>query len=156
MKESVPRSSRGLAARHARGALQAARTPPFPPAALPRRSDRRALVVEEDSAIMCLCRDVLENSGFVVDVVDSGIAAVVAARERLPDLILMDSQLRDVASREAIGWLRANPALRSTPIIVLTANADDDADLAAARPGLSLRKPLSPAIIRRTIREILD
>jgi CheY-like chemotaxis protein len=37
-----------------------------------------------------------------VDAVDSGVAAVMAARENKPDLILMDLQLRDVAGREAI------------------------------------------------------
>jgi CheY-like chemotaxis protein len=119
------------------------------------QSGRRALVVETDPVTLRLCRDVLESSGFVVDAVDSGIAAVVAAREELPDLILMDLQLRDVPGGEAIGWLRSNPALRSTPIIVLTANVGDDADLVAALPGASMRKPLSPAAIRRTIREVL-
>jgi CheY-like chemotaxis protein len=118
-------------------------------------SGQRALVVEADPVTLRLCRDVLESSGFVVDAVDSGIGAVVAAREGLPDLIFLDLQLRDVPGGEAIGWLRSNPALRSTPIIVLTANAGDDADLVAARPGASLRKPLSPATIRRTIREVL-
>ena len=117
---------------------------------------RRALVVEADPATLQLCRAVLESSGFVVDAVDSGIAAVVAAREGLPDLILMDLQLRDVPGREAIGWLRSNPALRSTPIVVLTANAEEEADLVATRPGASLRKPVSPAAIQRTIREVLQ
>jgi two-component system, cell cycle response regulator DivK len=116
---------------------------------------RRVLVVESEPATLQMCRSVLEGSGFVVDAVDSGIAAVVAAREELPDVILMDLQLRDVPGREAIGWLRSNPALKSTPIIVLTDYAEDEAELAATRPGASLRKPLSPAMIRRMIREVL-
>jgi len=119
------------------------------------QSRRRALVVEAEPTTLRLCRDALESSGFVVDAVDSGIAAVVAAREALPDLIVMDLQLRDVPGREAISWLRSNPALRSTPIIVLTTNAEDDAGLAATRPGASLRKPVSPGTIQRTIREVL-
>jgi CheY-like chemotaxis protein len=84
----------------------------------------------------------------------AGIAAVVAARESPPDLALVDVQLRDVPGREAIGWLRSNPALQSTPIIVLTTNAEDDVVL--ARPYASLPKPVSPAAIRRTIREVLN
>jgi len=91
---------------------------------------RRALVVEAEPVTLQLCRDTLENSGFVVDAVESGIAAVVSAREGLPDVIVMDVQLRDVPGREAIAWLRSNPALRSTPIIVLTANAEDEASVA--------------------------
>jgi two-component system, cell cycle response regulator DivK len=125
------------------------------PAPSPGRPRRRALVVEAEPATLRLCRDILENSGFVVDAVDSGIAAVVAAREWLPDLIVMDLQLRDVPGREAIAWLRSNPALRSTPIIVLTSNADDDGDLAATRPGASLRKPVTPVAIQRLIQDVL-
>lgn len=126
----------------------------FPKRSGPKGSGQRALVVEADPVTLRLCRDVLESAGFEVDAVDSGIAAVVATRAGLPDLILMDLQLRDVPGGEAIGWLRSNPALRSTPIIVLTTSAGDDADVAAAQPGASLRKPLSPVTIRRTIHEV--
>jgi CheY-like chemotaxis protein len=117
---------------------------------------RRALVVGADSATLQLCRDALESSGFAADAVDSGIAAVVAARESPPDLVLVDVQLRDVPGREAIGWLRSNPALQSTPIIFLTTNAEDDVVPTLARQYASLPKPVSPAAIRRTIREVLD
>jgi CheY-like chemotaxis protein len=76
---------------------------------------RRALVVGADSETLQLCRDALESSGFVADAVDSGIAAVVAARASPPYLVLVDVQLRDVPGCEAIGWLRSNPSLQSTP-----------------------------------------
>jgi two-component system cell cycle response regulator DivK len=116
---------------------------------------RRALVVEADPVTLRLCRNVLESSGFVVDAVDSGIAAVVAARQGRPDLILMDLQLRDVPGGEAIGWLRSNPALQATPIILITSNGGDELELAAALPGASLRKPLSSSAIQRTLQEVL-
>ena len=116
----------------------------------------RALVVGADPVTLRFCRDALKCSGFAVDAVDSGIAAVVAAREDLPDLIFVDVQLRDVPGREAIRWLRSNPALQSTPIIVLTTNAEDDAAPDLTRPGPSLLKPVSLAALRRVIREVLE
>jgi CheY-like chemotaxis protein len=148
------RSSQGLVAERAEDSTETTREVEPSRASLSERSKRRALVVEADPVTLRLCREVLESSGFLVDAADSGIAAVVAAREGHPDLILVDLQLRDVPGGEAIGWLRSNPALRSTPIIVLTANAADDADLIAVRPASSLRKPLSPAAIRRAIRQL--
>ena len=117
------------------------------------RSDRRALVVGADPATLRFCRDALESAGFAVHAVDTGIAAVVAAREELPDLILLDIQLRDVPGREAIKWLRSIAALRSTPIVVLTAEAEDDA---VSPPTPSLRKPVSLAAIWHTIHEVLE
>jgi len=121
----------------------------------PRRSQRRALVVEAEPATLRQCRDVLESCGFLVDAVDTGLAALVAARAGLPDLILLDLQLRDVPGREAIEWLRSNPALRSTPIIVLNTSADDEANLAGILPGAMLRKQASSAALRRSIQELL-
>lgn len=134
-----------LSARPAAEDTAAVLPSPAPPS---KQACRRALVVGADQSTLRLCRDVLESAGFVVDDVESGIGAVVATREELPDLILMDLQLRDVPGREAIGWLRSNPALRSTPIVVLTTNADATADLA-------LRKPISRATVQRMIHEVL-
>ena len=117
------------------------------------RSHRRALVVGADPATLRFCRDALESSGFAVHAVDTGIAAVVAAREELPDLIFVDAQLHDFPGREAIKWLRSIPALQSMPIIVLTAEAEDDA---RTRQTPSLQKPVSVAAIWRTIHEVLE
>ena len=121
----------------------------------PDESLRHALIVGSDLATLRYCRDALESSGFAVDVVDSGIAAVVAAREELPDLVFVDVQLRDVPGREAIKWLRSIPALKSTPIIVLNTSAEDDVAPVLARPCAKLPKPVSFAAIRRIIREFI-
>jgi CheY-like chemotaxis protein len=153
MKET--RLCRSPAPNCSKDAIEAARveTPPTASSGLP---PRRALVVGADATTLQLCRDALENSGFAADAVDSGIAAVVAARESPPDLVLVDVQLRDVPGREAIGWLRSNPALQSTPIVALTTNAEYDVVPTVVRPYASLPKPVSPAAIRRTIREVLN
>ncbi|MFI5017885.1 MAG: response regulator, partial [Dongiales bacterium] len=122
----------------------------------PRESHQRALVAVVDSAPLRLFRTVLEDLGFEIEAVDSGIGAVMAARERCPDLILVDMQLRDVPGREAVEWLRSNPALKSTPVIILAANSEDEADAASMLPGVLLRKPVSPVTVRRAIRGVLE
>jgi CheY-like chemotaxis protein len=120
-----------------------------------KRSKPRALVIEADPASQRICRKALEASGFIVDAVDRGIAAVVAARAALPDLILVDLELPDVPGREAIGWLRSNPALRSTSVVVLVLN-EKNPDVAAIKPSATLRKPLTSLAVRRTIQKVLS
>src|SRR5262245_38516252 len=115
---TAPRSQQATTGRHGQTGVGAADTD------VP--SVRYALFVGADEAMLRQCRDLLNASGFVVDAADSGIAALVAVRKRLPDLIVMERQLRDVAGGEALGWLRSNPALRSTPVIVLTTGMEDD------------------------------
>src|SRR5476651_252349 len=100
MEELFARSGRRPAAGLAAAATATARKERA--SSMENQSRRRALVVEAEPTTLRLCRDALESSGFVVDAVDSGIAAVVAAREALPDVIVMDLQLRDVPGREAI------------------------------------------------------
>jgi two-component system, cell cycle response regulator DivK len=112
---------------------------------------RRALVAETDPAALRTCSAALAASGFAVDAVDTGIDAVIAARRHRPDVILVDLQLRDVPGREAVDWLRSNPALAATPIILLVTSAAEDAKTNGIHPTAVLRKPLSPIAIRRAI-----
>jgi CheY-like chemotaxis protein len=117
-----------------------------------RQAPRALIAIAEPSSVR-LCREVLEKDGFLVDTVDSGIGAVVAVRERLPHIILIDLQLRDVPGREAVGWLRSNPALQSTPIVII-GGAEESRVLVAPQPGAVLRKPLTPDAIRRAIGDL--
>jgi DNA-binding response OmpR family regulator len=123
-------------------------TPPSPPR-------RRVLIVATEPATLRLCNDVLNNSGIAVDiaVADSGVAAVVAAREDVPDLIFVDIQLRDVPGHEAIRWLRSIPALQSTPISMLAPDTEVDAVFGITHKVPQLCKPVSITSIKRTVEQ---
>ena len=103
---------------------------------------RRALVVTPDGTCRHLCRSALDPLGFLVEEVESGLDAVIATRVVVPNLILVGPQLRDVPGSEAIAWLRANPALDSTPLLELAAETGAD-----PMPG----KLVSPRALRRLI-----
>jgi CheY-like chemotaxis protein len=133
-----------------------AKAPSRAPLGNGNRTGGGALVVVADPVTLRLCHNILDSFGLAVTTVDSGIAAVVAARKNLPDLILVDGQLRDVPGREAIKWLRSAPELKSTPIIVLSANVEDKAAPVQSRSDPVLRNSVSPAALRRMIREVLD
>ena len=114
---------------------------------------RRAVVANTDPVSARLCRETLERIGFVTEHVDSGVAAVVAARDRVPDLILMDAQLRDASAAQVIGWLRcASMALASVPIIVIGTIDRSPLAVRDSRETVALRKPTSPAEIERAVR----
>lgn len=112
---------------------------------------RRALVVASDLTAQYACRSALEP-GWDVQVVDSGVAAVIAARRAVPGVIFVDLQLRDVPGSEAVGWLRSNPALADVPIVLIAGGAEDDAEIAAIHPNALLRKPVSCGAVERVAR----
>lgn len=89
--------------------------------------------------------------GFTGQTVDSGVAAVVAARSQVPNLILIDLQLRDVSASETIGWLRSNQQLAVVPVIVL-GSADRSRRL--SRDIHSVTKPLSSSAIERAVSDL--
>jgi len=120
-----------------------------------RNAQRTALLVEADPAARRICMAALSSSGFAVSCVESGIAAVAAAREAPPELIVIDFQLPDVPWRVAICWLRSNPVLRSTPILVLSARSLEDLDLSSMQPLALIRKPLSEERVREGMATIL-
>ena len=108
-----------------------------------------ALVAASDAQAQDTCRSVLEADLWQVVVVDSGVAAVIAARHTAPSVIFVDLQLRDVPGREAVGWLRSNHDLSAVPIVVIAGGAEDDSEIAGIDPSALLRKPLSRRAVER-------
>lgn len=115
---------------------------------------RRALLVEADPGTRTLCRKVLESLGFVVSAMDSGVAAVTEARREPPDLILIDLQLRDIDGFKLMEWLRANEALKTTPIVALSTSAEDSGSLNGWRVSALMKKPVTAGTVEQTIRKI--
>jgi DNA-binding response OmpR family regulator len=123
--------------------------------ALPAGATPRAFVGGADRATRTMCRAALEASGFDVHDMDKGVAVVSAARLATPDIVFLDDQLRDVPGREVVGWLRSNPALRATPIVLLSERSDGADSLPSAEaPTRELRKPVTFRTIRHTVRSV--
>ncbi len=81
------------------------------------------LIVEDNEKNLKLARDVLQFSGFQTLEAGSGEAAVDLARERRPDLILMDIELPGIDGITALQQLRADADTSGIPIVALTASA---------------------------------
>jgi two-component system phosphate regulon response regulator OmpR len=87
-----------------------------------RRRTFRALVVEDDQAILMLVRRVLEREGFSAEGTHSGAAAIQLLKTVAYDLLILDLKLPDESGEEVMTFLEdAQPrTLRS--VIVMTAS----------------------------------
>ena len=81
------------------------------------------LIVEDNEKNLKLARDVLQFSGFQTLEAGTGEAAVDLARQRRPDLILMDIELPGIDGITALQQLRADAQTAQIPIVALTASA---------------------------------
>ena len=86
-------------------------------------SGGRILVVEDNQDNMTLISDVLSSLNYAVIQAMDGEQGVSMAEAERPDLILMDLSLPRMDGWTATRHIKANPALRSIPIIALTAHA---------------------------------
>jgi two-component system, cell cycle response regulator DivK len=80
------------------------------------------LIVEDNEKNLKLARDVLRFNGFRTVEATSGEAALLMAREHLPDLVLMDIALPGIDGVEAARQLGAAPETAAIPIVALTAS----------------------------------
>lgn len=104
----------------------------------------RVLYIEDDAASQRLVQRVLENHDYEVLLAAEGLTGVNLARERKPDLILMDINLPGMNGREITTRLRSISNVSGTPIVALTANTSPghrERALAAGCDGF-LTKPI--------------
>jgi two-component system cell cycle response regulator DivK len=118
---------------------------------------KRILVVEDQEDNRRILRDLLTNVGFQLVEAEDGAEGVAAAETHRPDLILMDIQMPIVDGYEATRQIKANPTLKSIPVIVVTSYAlsGDEEKARAAGCDDYITKPYSPRQLLAKIKEHL-
>ena len=88
---------------------------PGPPAVI--------LIVEDNPANQMLAEAVLQGFGYRVDLAGSAAEALASIQRERPDLILMDIQLPGQDGLSLTRQLKADPEMKSIPVVALTADA---------------------------------
>jgi len=119
---------------------------------------KRILVVEDHEDNRRILRYLLNSVGYQVIEVVTGEEGVSAAEAQHPDLILMDIQLPGLDGYEATRRIKANAALRSIPIIVVTSYALSGDDKKAFEAGCDayVTKPFNPGQLLAKVRGYLE
>jgi len=81
------------------------------------------LIVEDNALNMKFFHDLLDAHGYDTLQSKDGMEALAIAREKGPDLILMDIQLPEVSSLKVTKWMKEDNNLKSIPVIAVTAFA---------------------------------
>jgi two-component system, cell cycle response regulator DivK len=118
------------------------------------------LVVDDNADNREVCEQYLRFAGCRVETAADGREGVAKAAALHPDAIVMDLGMPQLDGWEATRQLKADPATRDIPIIVVSAHAyrDDIVRATAAGADRCLVKPLTPqelmaAILRMMSRE---
>jgi two-component system alkaline phosphatase synthesis response regulator PhoP len=114
----------------------------------------KILVVDDDPNTARLVRLYLQRDGHTVSTASDGVEAVKLARERRPDLIVLDIMMPKMDGIEVCRVLRQES---DVPIIMLTARTTDEDKLRGLDTGADdyVTKPFSPGELAARVRAVL-
>jgi putative two-component system response regulator len=117
----------------------------------------RVFVVDDDPEIRRLLRKLLESTGYAVFEFESGTSALERLRSDPPDLVLLDLLLPDLSGHKVLEDIRADPATRLLPVVMLTGHATREEKIRAIREGVSdfLPKPFAPEELMPRVRSLV-
>ncbi len=119
---------------------------------------KRILVVEDQPDNRKIIRDVFAPTGYEIIEAENGEEALAAVTKARPDLTLMDIQLPVMDGYTATRRIKADPALRSIPIIAVTSYALSGEEKKAREAGCDayIPKPYSPRELLAKVRQYLS
>jgi two-component system, NtrC family, nitrogen regulation response regulator NtrX len=120
-------------------------------------SAARILVVDDESEIRGLLKEILADEGYEVDVAANASEARASRAQHDPDLILLDIWMPDADGITLLReWAQANGA--SCPVVMMSGHGTVETAVEATRLGAFdfVEKPLSLAKLLRTVERALD
>src|SRR6516164_8500782 len=104
------------------------------------------LAFEDQADNRQIIRDMLAGTDYEVTEAEDGEQALAAVAKARPDLILMGIKLPIMDGYEVTRQIKADPAMRSIPIIAVTSHALDGEEQTARAAGCDsyVPKPFSP------------
>jgi len=114
--------------------------------ALPHARRRRILIVDDDDAMVDLLGQRLGRQGFEVLVAASGEEGLAIARDRRPDLVVLDLRLPDADGFSICQELADSIETGSIPVIILSGMERPDIIRRSRAAGCQyfVRKPYDP------------
>jgi two-component system KDP operon response regulator KdpE len=106
-------------------------------------ADAVILLVEDEADMRALLQSSLTRQGYTCLVASTGTAGIAIARERAPDVVVLDLGLPDVHGVEVIRRIRD---MSNVPIVVLSAHCDENDTVRALDAGANdyVTKPFDP------------
>ncbi|MDR2675838.1 MAG: response regulator transcription factor [Opitutaceae bacterium] len=86
---------------------------------------KKILIVDDEADVTALVAYNLRAKGCVVETLNDPTGSIGVARSFLPDLVILDVMMPDLGGMQICKMLRADPLLKTVPVIFLTAKAEE-------------------------------
>jgi len=112
------------------------------------------LVVDDYNTMIRIIRNLLRQIGFQdVDDANDGAAALARMREKKYGLVISDWNMEPMTGYELLKQVRADPTLKDTPFIMVTAESKTENVIAAKQAGVNnyIVKPFNADTLKSKI-----
>ncbi|PTY05216.1 DNA-binding response regulator [Opitutaceae bacterium EW11] len=86
---------------------------------------KKVLVIDDEADVTELLAYHLKAKGFEVATLNDANSSIGTARSFMPDLVVLDVMMPDLSGVQICKMLRADPQLKTVPVIFLTAKAEE-------------------------------
>jgi two-component system chemotaxis response regulator CheY len=121
--------------------------------------DLKFLVVDDFATMRRIVRNLLKESGYVnVEEAEDGVAALGLLKINKFDFIISDINMPNMNGFELLRQIRAEPALKGIPVLMVTAEAKKEDIVNAAQCGASgyIVKPFTKATLEEKLVKIIS
>jgi diguanylate cyclase (GGDEF)-like protein len=118
----------------------------------------RILIVDDLPDNLRVLSKMMMDDGYQISAVTSGSQALRVAESVAPDLILLDVMMPEMDGYQTCVALKANPLLKSIPVIFITAlsSAEDETRGLSIGAVDYISKPFNEAIVKQRVRTHLE
>ena len=117
----------------------------------------RIMIVDDSPTDVHVMTNALQGAGHEVLASNSAVDSVEIARDKKPDLILMDVVFEGMSGFQATRKLAKDPDTQNIPIIIISSKGQETDRVWGLRQGAAeyLVKPVKPAQLVETVQSVL-
>lgn len=117
---------------------------------------KKILTVDDSKTMRDMVSFTLKNAGFLVMEAEDGVAALDALGDDKVDLVITDVNMPNMDGISLCKKLREHPVHRSTPILVLTTEGNDDTKAKGRSAGATgwIVKPFVPEKLLQVVNKV--
>jgi CheY-like chemotaxis protein len=119
--------------------------------------DKSIVIVDDEIETVEMFSEMMRLGGFQVYKSIGGAKAIELISETRPSVVLLDLMMADVSGLDILNYIRRDPGLEKTPVIVVTAKSfpEDIRTCMEAGASLFLEKPVAYKDLRKAVEQMV-
>ena len=121
------------------------------------KKTKNILIVDDEKDILELIKFNISNNGYNCFCAENGEAAIKLAKNKIPDLIILDLMLPGIDGLDVCRILKNNKETKNIPILMLTAKTSDENIIEGLEAGADdyVTKPFSIKVLLARVENLL-